>query len=197
MKSENNRAMVPIERLGHRSIVKLNMLAHILRHQSVYMSVLRRQGVSDQKALDLIQELILKILEPNFKAFPNEKKMDAWVRSSLRNAWIDSIRHDRHEVIEEPDVLESLSEHFNGEEKEYEGCPCILKLLENMSVKDREILTQLMNSENSSQLGQRKSGSAYTQAHRAKKRLLKSLVECCGSTQFKDYVNCDCDGVSG
>jgi hypothetical protein len=115
--------------------------------------------------------------------------------SNRANAFIDSIRRDRHEVIEQPEVLETLSGHFNPEEKEYEGCSCILDLLENMSAKDKEVLTQLMSSESLPQPKERKTGSVYTQAHRAKKRLLKKLISCCGSDRFRDYMNCDCEGA--
>lgn len=129
-------------RLFQESEAKFRSYALKLCHSSV--------GDAD----DLLQEAWLKAVK-SFESFDGENFW-AWFSTIMHNAFIDQARIQNKERIHvlptgvlntEDDLLETLSDPLNDEEKESELLPYAKTAVEKLSPEDREVFEVFGNKE--------------------------------------------------
>lgn len=146
---------------------------------------------SEQDADDIMQEVFIKIYN-NISSLKDDKKVNAWVYQITKNAISDYYRRQGKSV-----KLVELSENLTNDLIEdtsfnYKIAECLEAMIDNMKdeYKQAILLTEFGNLtqiELSKKMGISISG-AKSRVQRAKKKLKKTLLNCC-NFEFDHFGN--------
>ena len=160
-------------------------LSKLLHHRSRFLSFIERRVRSPAVAEDILQAALMRALE-RYEQIRFVDASVAWFYRLLRNAIADHYRNEATttRMLEEwaneaPTSQPPIEAQQDGE------CRCIPKLLSRLKAEYLSLI-EFANLTGIS------SNNAAVRVHRARKALLKLVVDTCGTCSDHHCESCDC-----
>ena len=154
----------------------------LMAHRSEFLRYLRKQGLGDAQAEDLLQSALVRALEP-WRTLPVEGSLLPWFYRVLRNAMIDQAR--RSSAVGR--ALERYAQEPADDGQEVERrrvCQCTRKVLASLKPEYAQLVEWIdvegVAVDDAAKRAGISANNAHVRLHRARNALRERLEAMCG-----------------